>query len=361
MIGVKAPFIGRINQLSAMQSLADKLDLNQGGLVWIEGEPGIGKSRLMREFANRLSDRQPIQVWYGACSSRRSERAFSLFSDLFYHVFELQPTFTVEQNYSCIDRKLESWSEEIREVCPFIQFLLGLEPTGPMGQMIAAWEPEQLRRQTFIQLRKLFSNITAQSPLLLLLDDLQWINSISADLLLFVSYLTTTNPLLIVGSQRSTETSASENTLVQIKAMHSNHTLSLLVQPLTTEESLGLLQGILSNSNMPGDIQNLIIQQSSGIPYYIEEFIRMLLEKNYLHMGRDKLEINRELEIGTLGIPSSLEAIIRTRVDSLPNIPRKLIQSAAVIGQTFNPDLLGTVSQVTHVSRPWGFYRAVVC
>jgi predicted ATPase/class 3 adenylate cyclase len=358
LIGVKTPFIGRITELNVMKALEEKLDLNQGGLIWIEGEAGIGKSRLMREYANWLGDRRPIQVWNGACISRRSERAFSLFSDLFYHVFELQPTFTAEQNNFYIDRKLGTWPEELQSIRPFLQFLLGLQPTGTLGEMITAWEPEQLRRQTFVQLRRLLSAMTARSPLLLLLDDLQWIDSISADLLLFLSYLTTTNPLLIVGTKRSTETSASESTLTQIKAIHSDRTKSLLIQPLTTDESLELLQGILSPSDMPGQILTLIIQQSSGNPYYIEEFIRMLLEQNYLHLGRGGLEINWELEISRLGIPSSLEAVIRSRVDSLPNTPRKLIQSAAVIGQTFNLDLLVNVSRVAHIEPQMDILRS---
>ncbi len=89
----------------------------------------------------------------------------------------------------------------------------------------------------------------------------------------------------------------------------------------------------------------LIIQQSGGNPYFIEEFVRMLVEKNYLQVVRGHLEVNQEFVIDTLTVPPSLESLIRARVDLLPSSSRNLLQIASVLGMRFHQNLLNRVAE----------------
>jgi predicted ATPase/class 3 adenylate cyclase len=343
LIGLQPPFIGRKTELNAMNNIRQILTRGLGAMVWISGVPGIGKSRLMSEFSSEISD-QGMIIWQGTCTVRRAEYAFSLFSDLLTNILDLQPTFSPDQINAAIEKKISDWPAELQDSRPFIQLLTGVQPSGALGDRVIALEPEQLRRQIFVAIRQLINVQAHQRPLVLLLDDLQWIDPISAELLLFISNLIISTPLLIIGAQRSTEIGSSDTILDQIRGMHPEHTLHISIQPLTVPECQTLLDEFLPSSDLPFGVMNLMLQQSGGNPYFIEEFIRMLIEQDYLFIQDGELRVNQTFFGDTITIPSSLETLIRSRIDKLPNPAKRLIQVAAVIGNKFDEKLLVLVS-----------------
>lgn len=344
LIGLKTAFVGRQAELVSMHQIGQNLAKGFGGLVWLEGDAGIGKSRLMREFAAQIAE-QGCLVWRGACTARRSESAFSLFSDLLSNLLDIQPNFTPAQIDEQIDSRLKRWPEEMLEIRPFVQLLIGVQPSGPQAERVIELEPEQLRRQTFVALHRLISTLAAQRPILIILDDLQWIDSISADLLLYLSHLMVSQPVLFVCAQRQGEASSFERTLARTRSIHPDQFIHLPIRPLTIQECRALLNEFLSTAEIPEAIKSLIVHQSGGNPYFIEEFVRMLLEQDYLRLVRGRLEVNQELQVSKLAIPVSLESLIRARVDSLHASARQLLQVASVIGQRFTRSLLIEVSE----------------
>jgi len=344
LIGLKTPFIGRDKELEAMTRMSQVLSGSTGGIIWIEGEAGIGKSRLMREFTKHVSQYRAL-VLGGVCSPRRSEYSFSLFSDLLMQVFDIQYNFSPNQIIEHINQKLLAWPPELAETRPFIQLLLGVQPSGAQGERINAMEPEQLRRQTFVAIHRIFSLLAAKQPLVLILDDLQWIDSISADLLLYLSHLVVSQPVLFVCAQRQKEISPFEPVLARTRIMHPEKYIHLAINPLTISECRQLLDELLASAALPDSFVSLIVQQSGGNPYFIEEFVRLLIEKDYLRPVRGKLISNQALQTDELVIPASLESLIRARVDSLDIPSRHLLQIASVIGNRFNTALLNQVSE----------------
>jgi predicted ATPase/class 3 adenylate cyclase/uncharacterized protein HemY len=344
LIGLKTAFVGRQSELVMMHRMAQNLEKGVGGLIWLEGDAGIGKSRLMREFAAQVCENGCL-VWRGACTARRTESAFSLFSDLLSNLLDIQPSFSPAQIDGQIDSQLKLWPEELVEIRPFVQLLVGVQPNGPQAERVVELEPEQLRRQTFVSLHRLISAVSSQQPLLIILDDLQWIDSISADLLLYLSHLMVSHPVLFVCAQRQGESSLYERTLSRTRKIHPDQYLHLPIRPLTIQECRTLLNEFLSTAETPEAIKSLIVQQSGGNPYFIEEFVRMLLEQDYLRLVRGRLEVNQEIQVSKLAIPVSLESLIRARVDSLHASARQLLQVAAVIGQRFTTNLLREISE----------------
>jgi predicted ATPase/class 3 adenylate cyclase len=343
-IGLKTPFIGREKELEAMERMGRLLEGEVGGIIWIEGEAGIGKSRLMREFTKQVTQYKPL-ILGGVCSVRRTEYAFSLFSDLLMQVFDIQYNFTPKQIIEQIDQKIDSWSPELIESRPYLQLLLGVQPSGVQGERVTSMEPEQLRRQTFVVIHHLFSLLALRQPLVLILDDLQWIDSISADLLLYLSHLVVSKRILFVCAQREKEISPFEQTLARTRNMHPEQSIYLSIHPLTITECRQLLNEFLASADLPDSFQSLIIQQSGGNPYFIEEFVRLLIEKDFLRLVRGKLIANNALQADALTIPTSLESLIRARVDSLDASARHLLQVASIIGHRFTGALLAQVSE----------------
>jgi predicted ATPase/class 3 adenylate cyclase len=344
LIGLKSPFIGRDKELGEMEHMSQVLKGKNGGIIWIEGEAGIGKSRLMREFSKQIVKYKPL-ILGGVCTARHSEYAFSLFSDLLMQVFDIQHHYTPRQVNEQIDQKISLWSSELSETRPFLQLLLGVQPSGAQGERITSMEPEQLRRQTFVSIHHLFSVLALKQPLVLILDDLQWIDSISADLLLYLSHLIVSRPILFVCAQRQNEFSPFEPVLARTRSMHPDHYIHLSINPLTIDECRQLLDEFLASADLPDSFQSLIIQQSGGNPYFIEEFVRLLVEKDFLRLVRGKLVANRILQADALAVPASLESLIRARVDSLGISARQLLQVASVIGHRFNSSLLAQVAE----------------
>lgn len=345
LIGLKTPFIGRDKELAEMALISQALTGKSGGIIWIEGDAGIGKSRLMREFSKQVAQKYNPCLMNGTCTARHSEYAFSLFSDLLIQIFDVQHHHTPAQINEQIDQKLNSWSTELLETRPFLQLLLGVQPSGASGERITSMEPEQLRRQTFVAIHNLFRVLASQQPLVFILDDLQWIDSISADLLLYLSHLIVSQPILFVCAQRKNEISPFEPVLARTRSMHPDQFIHLSINPLTITECRQLLDEFLASADLPDSFLSLIIQQSGGNPYFIEEFVRLLVENDFLRLVREKLVVNRSIQADALVVPASLESLIRARVDSLDSTAKPLLQVASVIGRRFSSALLAKVSE----------------
>ncbi len=344
LIGIKTPFIGRDKELDAMNRMSRLFEGETGGIIWIEGDAGIGKSRLMSEFSKQVISYEAL-ILNGKCTARHSEHAFSLFSDLLMQVFEVQHNSTPNQINELIDLKINSWSSELEETRPFLQLLLGVQPSGGLGEKITSMEPEQLRRQTFVAIHRLISVLAIRQPLVFILDDLQWIDSISADLLLYLSHLIVSRRILFVCAQRQNEISPFETILARTRSMHPEQYIHLSINPLTITECQQLLSEFLASSDLPETFLSLIINQSGGNPYFIEEFVRLLVEKDFLRLVRGKLVPSRTLHADALVVPASLESLIRARVDSLESSARQMLQIASIIGHRFNIILLGQVAE----------------
>jgi predicted ATPase/class 3 adenylate cyclase len=348
LIGIRTPLVGRQHEISTMSLLGGNLQRQSGGIIWIEGEPGIGKSRLMREFAALMKVTRPW-VWEGNCQKRRSDRAFSLFTDLLMNMFELQPTMPMARMTELIDEKLGEWAVDLEATRPYLLLLLGIQQTDIGGANLAGLEPEQIQRQIFVAIRRLVEHVARERPIILLLDDVQWVDSISADLVFFLSSLILTSPVLLVLSQRTLNDNISRDVLVQMRKLHNEKTIELEIQPFSLSECESFLKALVPDAESSENLKHLIIQQSGGNPFYIEEFLRMMVEQGYLRVQKGMLVFNQPFEIDSLTIPPSLELLIRARVDVLPASAKKLLQLASVVGQQFHLDLLLKISQEANI------------
>jgi predicted ATPase/class 3 adenylate cyclase len=346
--GLKARFIGRETPLQIMTDLSQNLSEGIGGLVWIEGEPGIGKSRLMGEFTTSFGASGAL-VWVGTCTPQKSGSAFSLFSALLTQSLKVLPTDTPDQIRAKIDQALQSWPAAARMTRPYLEILLGVWPGGLDGERLAGLEPEQLRQQTFVALRRLCKSLASERPLVLVLDDLHWIDPISAELLGFLLTIVASAPILFICAQRRQGADSPNDRLVRLQGLIPTQTVSIRLERLTPDESESLLNELLSNSVLPAELCANIMRQSEGNPYFIEEYVRMLIEQGYLQQGNEGWEVNSSTILTSVPLPSSLETLLRSRVDALPQELKDLMQYAAVIGAPFEISLLATVSQEPNV------------
>lgn len=345
---LKAKLIGRDGALQGMIDLSRNLQQGIGGLIWIEGAPGIGKSRLLREFAASIQATGNL-IWSGRSFPQKSGHAFALFSDLLTEVFKLQPADTSDQVHAKIDQTIQTWSVGAQATKPYLKALLGLEPDGQAGQRLASLEPEQLRQQIFVALRRLFKSLAQERPLVILLDDLHWIDPVSAELLLFLVTMVAKAPILFVCAQRRQGSDSPNDRLVRSQSLLPDQTVRVQLERLSTADSETLLRELLPQTVLPDPLHTTILERSEGNPYFIEEFIRMLIEQDYLQHRQGRWEINDDLSFGDIPFPSSLETLIRSRIDALPPELKQLIECAAVIGAPFETSLLESIPELSNV------------
>lgn len=341
--GARARLVGRDQPLKAMNNLAQNLGQGRGGLIWIQGEAGIGKSRLMEEFGVAMRG-AGAQVWTGQCSSQRKTLAFSLFSNLLTQIFNLEMTDTPGQLQKKIEGTMEGWPAEVEATQPYLELLCGLRPGGLIGDRLTTLEPDQLRQQIFVALRTLFKGTAATRALVLLLDDLHWADAMSAEVLLFLSHLVTSAPILLVCAMRRGEGWAADERLQKAQRLQATQTVQIALNRLSTSESAALLGELLAGVELPGALEAAVLERSEGNPYYIEEFVRTLVEMGYVERRGKEWVVNVGLNLADLPVPTSLEALIRSRVDALPVDLKGLLQWVAVIGRRFDAALLEAIT-----------------
>ncbi len=343
--GLQARLVGRQEQLETMLSLAARLEgEREGGLIWLEGEAGIGKSRLLREFAARIPNKE-TPVWSGQCSPQAARQAFSLFSNLLENVFSLSHTDSSQEKRAKIRGKLAHWFDDPDPIARHLEILCGVLPEESYAQQLATMEPEQLRRQLFVALRILLTRVARDSGLVVLLDDLHWIDPLSAQLLLFLVYAIQSAPILLVGARRPDAGEGEHLELSHARELYPERTVALQLERLNLSESAELLEALLPGGPLAPPVRDFVLDRSEGNPFYIEEFLRLLLERDYLENQDGMWVLDPDLDLDTLPLPTSLEALIRSRVDNLPLPLRQQLQLAAAVGRPFKAELLAVISE----------------
>jgi predicted ATPase len=345
---LEARLVGREVSLQAMTALSQNLSRGTGGLIWIEGESGIGKSRLMQEFGASMAATGAL-VWTGRCSPQRSNHPFSLFSSLLGQVLGLHTTDALEQIRARINEALQTWPPDTRSTRPYLEMLSGVRPSGLEGDQLASLEPDQLRQQMFVALRCLLKSLAAEQPLVMLLDDLHWVDPMSARLLLFLSNLVTSTPVLFVCAQSSQEAKTLDANILKVRDLYQTQTVQLHLDRLSVTDGEMLLRELFGGADLPAELCVPILEQSDGNPYFIQEFVRMHVEQGLLQYSQGHWEISDTLGLKDLSLPASLEALIRSRVDALHPEFKRLLQCAAVIGRPFEIGLLEAVCSLPDV------------
>jgi len=342
--------------LEAMVEIAKNLDQNLGALIWIEGEPGIGKSRLMREFTVRLASSQarelaaePVLIWRGSCTPHRSRHAFSLFHDMLSRTFNLQPGDSAEQIRDKVGQYTHGWPRDAQSTRPHLEALLGLQPSGLAGERLTSLQPEQLQRQIFVALRKLFKSLSSQQHLVLIMDDLHWIDPVSAELLLFLVTMVTSVPVVFVCAQRRQGADAPNDRLVRTQSLISSQTIRMRLERLTVAESEMLVKELLPLKDLPPRLVSAIVQRSEGNPYFIEEYVRMLIDQGHLHRDHDHWELETRLDLSNLPLPASLDTLIRSRIDALPPELKQVVEYGAIVGSPFEGRLLESIRGLSNI------------
>ena len=336
--GLVAPLIGRDDEVGQLLAAFERMTRGRAQVVSLVGEAGAGKSRLLAEFFGRLETDgrlARVKVRHAACSSL-GEQPYGVFATFLRDAYGISTSDTLEVARRKLVEGLQALGAseaEAEGVAPLVGYVLGFES----GERVPEIEPEQLHRQIVFAARTVFERRLAQIPLVLVVEDLQWADTASVELLRQIVDRLDDRPLMLLASLRP---QSGDRPLTLNRAAHA----IIRLTPLSDTQTEALLAGLfgVSSSVIPAGLCARIVTRVGGNPLYVQEVVRGLIADGVLARDGDRWTCRAD---GTsVEVPVTLQALLLSRLDRLPSDERRLIQEASVLGPVFDESLLRTVA-----------------
>ncbi|MBE7468858.1 MAG: hypothetical protein DPW09_07415 [Anaerolineae bacterium] len=313
--------VGRQDSLQSLLNLWAATLHGQGQLVLISGEAGSGKTRLTQELADRASQ---ATVLLGGCRPSESSLAYQPFIEALKTYFATTPTNTAEKQVSWV-------LEQAAQAVPEIQQILPDRP------------PTADHRPPTFSLAELIGRAAANQPWLIILDDLQWADPNSLQLLDYLARCCRDMAVMIVGVYRSSE--ADRSPLAEALQRWSSYPAytSIALGPLAEREVAELLENIWTQAP-PADLVGAVYRRSQGNPLFVEEIAKSLVDDETVNWREGRWYFSPVVEAG---LPQQLGDAVLRRVNRLSKETQALLYQAAVLGYTFTFDHLQQISELS--------------
>jgi len=347
--GLSAPMVGRAAEFKRVCGAVDNLVTQRHGrIIMVTGQAGIGKSRLTSELKGYLAAKR-VTLLEGACLAY-GQPAYGIFLQILKSFFGITGDDPEEIAREKVERLVQNLvpADASLQVIPYLEQILSIRVTGQeMATRIRHLTPPQLQQQTFIAIRELLTALARENPLVLILEDAHWLDSISLDLLIFLLSSVENSPLLIYCNSRPAEGAAASKLQELGSEMYASHFAHISLSPLSPADSVALVDLLLTIHALPETLRRLIPERAEGNPFYLEEIIRMLIDRGVIRRGAQHWEMTPDADIENLQVPTTLQGLIMTRVDHLSEEARQTLQCASVIGRDLAYRLLEKVAEGT--------------
>lgn len=354
VMGFQSRLIGRDEQLERVDEALQELKRGVGRIIWVTGEAGIGKSRFVREIKDRVS--QPgsdvLVDWHETSSySYETHKPYALFRRLFAQAWGIFPG----DNISEFRRKIASGLQGLGTGIP-AEYQDTLERLiGAPGDEAGGLEGELFKNSLFSAVLEVGRRYAGRTPVVLSIDDLQWADPASIELLQQLFLLPEKYPILILCAMRTDTESAGWEAGQAAERDFPHRFTRINLEPLTDRESDQLVNELLSVADLPVVLQDRIREITDGNPFFIEEVIRNLIDQEFIvqSSSEDGSELPEWRFVGKvedLHIPGSLQTLLTARIDRLDPVARKTLQAASVVGRTFYYNILEVINRSLHLS-----------
>jgi len=324
-------FVGRENPMASLMEAYERAESGSGQVVGILGEAGVGKSRLLLEFRNRLP-RNAFTYLEGRCLHFGEAMTYLPILDIlksYFGVKERDQEFTIRKSMTDKVLKLD---EKLESVLSPLQDLLALKIEDPAYLKL---EPMQRRQRVFEAVRALLTRESQERPLVLAIEDLHWIDKTTEAFLdYFVGWLPNTRVLLLL--------------LYRPEYTHPWESRSYFrrigLNQLTLKSSVELVKAILEDAEVAPELRDFILERAVGNPFFMEELTSSLLENGSIQKTDTRYVLSRKLS--EIDVPETIQGIIASRLDRLAENLKRIVQVASVIGREFAFRILEAIVDV---------------
>ena len=311
--GRMTAFVGREHELAMLQSRLVAAMNGQRQLVTIVGDAGIGKSRLLFEF-RRWATLQGAGYVEGRCVSYGSAIPYLPVVDLIRRSFRLTETDGYETAIQKIRAGLRILSLAPEESEAFLLNLLGFKEGTKGLEHLSA---EAVKARTFEVLRRITLRANEVRPLIIVVEDLHWVDRTSEELFSILTESLSGAPMLFVATYRPG---------YQPPWMAKSSATQIALPPLSSEESMALAQSILHTRELPAPLAQIILSRAEGNPFFLEEITRAIMERSQLRPD--------------IAVPETVQGVLMARIERLSEEPKRLLQTASVLGRVVSGRVL---------------------
>ncbi len=335
--------VGRKEEIAILEDSVKQLLNGRGGVVNIEGEAGIGKSRLMAELrASAMMSR--VVLFEG--------RSYSEGKNLSFH-----PIIQIIKSWSGIIEadspvaaynKLQAnitriYPEQAKEIIPFVATMMGY-PMDPEALVrIQGIEGEALERLILKNIRDLLARAADVVPVVLIVEDAHWADLSSVSFMESMFKLVRNHRLLFINIFRPGFKETGERLKLFLQENLADYYREMKLGNLNQEESSILISNLLNQSGLPEDIHQLILKRSEGNPFFIEEVIRSFIDEGLVEVRENAFIVTDKVQYAN--IPETIDKVILSRIDRLDEKTKGLLRTASVIGRNFYYKVLEEAAQ----------------
>ena len=335
--GLHAPMVGRDRELSLLRTIYGGVaEERRPSLVTVYGEPGVGKSRLVREFLEWVRSQRPAPyVTFGRCLPYGEGITYWPLAEILKRhadVHDDDPTELVRRKIesSCDQTCASDPSIDVPQTCRGLAYTAGLEfDDAKMSER----EPRQIRAEMHAAWRSFVSSLALSAPVVVVIEDIHWADRALLELLDDLA-ARVIGPVLLVCPARP-----------ELLDRHPSwgggrrNFSSISLEPLSTSDSDRLVRLLLTVDDLPPGVHRQILHRAEGNPFFLEEIVRHLIDDGQIVHRNGTWRAAPT--IGSVDIPDTVQAVLAARIDLLSREEKRALQRAAVVGRVFWPGPVG--------------------
>jgi predicted ATPase/class 3 adenylate cyclase len=325
-----SPFVGREDVLAILERAWATAQRGRGQAVFVVGDAGLGKSRLLHEFRERVArDASWVQA---ECVSFGQAVPFLPIVGMLKRAFAVAEDDRETEIVAKVERGVTALGDEARPVGAALRYLLSVDPgDGALKTM----DPASRRKQIVAAVVRLMAARSRQRPIVLVVEDAHWVDSASEDVLKALADALPGMAVLLVVTHRP---------LYQQPFDDRTYYWRVALQPIDERDAARIVRATLGVDELPPELAAVIAAKAEGNPFFLEEIGRALVQSGAL-----RVEDGRLSTVGaatTLAVPDTVQDVIAARIDRLEEPQKRTVQTASVIGREFALTLLRRVSDV---------------
>ena len=324
-------FVGRSAELSQLNQALERAQAGHGEVVAVLGEPGVGKSRLFYEFTHSHRMDRALVLEAGSVSYGKAT-AYRPVIDLLKAYFQIEERADSRRTRERVTGKLLTLDRQLEPLLAPLLFLLDVPVEDSQWQRL---DPAQKRMRILEACKRLLIRETQVQPLVVVFEDLHWIdNETQAFLDSLVEALPATRLLLLVNYRPE----------YQHRWGAKTYYAQLRIDPLTGDNAEAFLNALLGDDASLLPLKRMLIERTEGNPLFVEESVRTLLETGDLQGSRGAYRLSAPA--ASIQVAATVQAILAARIDRLSPEDKRLLQSAAVIGKDVPYPLLQAIAEL---------------
>jgi len=318
---------GRRKELDLLSRSWEPARRGKGRTILVEGEAGVGKTRLLDEALRAMS--ATGRVTRAACFEHLQAAPFTPWIDVLQSILELTRDDPRERRTETVQAFLEGRLADLAEFGALLNPLLDLSL--PQSEVVGSLDAQTRRAKLFELVGSILAESAADGGRVVVLEDLHWVDESSQALVAHLAHRLTGDPILLLLTTRPTDARAD---------LAGAEVTRVVLAELSESESLDMVREALGVADLPNAVGEALYAKTKGNPLFLEEVVHSLQAPGVLERILSASSVTRAAELAALEIPDRVQGLLMSRIDRLPPDTREVLKAGSVVGRSFDEKVL---------------------